>query len=73
MDQIFGPDKFQATAVWQKVYSPRMDSKGFSEDHDYIVIYGSQVGRIPFNQNVNQFNIIDPQTNLHYRRRSLRK
>src|SRR3989454_12527704 len=50
MDEIFGTDNFLAQVVWQKVYSPRMDAKGFSNDHDYLVVYRRsekcQVGKI---------------------------
>jgi adenine-specific DNA-methyltransferase len=39
MDEIFGRNNFVANGVWQKVYSPRMDAKSFSNDHDHVVIY----------------------------------
>jgi len=39
MDEIFGPENFIATVIWQKVYSPKNTAKHFSEDHDYIVVY----------------------------------
>lgn len=39
MDEIFGPENFIATVIWQKVYSPKNSAKHFSEDHDYIVVY----------------------------------
>jgi len=77
MDEIFGEENFVATIVWQKVYSPRMDAKGFSEDHDYILVYRrseeSTVGRIFFEQNLEQFSSVDSATGKQYRPRSLRK
>ena len=39
MDEVFGPDNFVATVVWQKVYSPKNTARHFSEDHDYILAY----------------------------------
>ncbi|MCS6288306.1 MAG: site-specific DNA-methyltransferase [Nitrospira sp.] len=39
MDEIFGPDTFITTVLWQKVYSPKNSARHFSEDHDYIVVY----------------------------------
>lgn len=73
MEEVFGEDHFLASAIWQKVYSPRMDAKGFSEDHDYIIIFGGEISRVPFEQNIDQFVLIDSETGKRYRRRSLRK
>lgn len=39
MDEVFGPENFVASAIWQKVYSPKNSARHFSEDHDYIVVY----------------------------------
>jgi len=39
MDEIFGPENFVATCIWQKVYSPKNTARHFSEDHDYILVY----------------------------------
>ncbi len=40
MDEVFGANNFVATVLWQKVYSPKNSARHFSEDHDYIVVYG---------------------------------
>ena len=40
MDEVFGSANFVATLIWQKVYAPKSSAKHFSEDHDYIVVYG---------------------------------
>lgn len=40
MDEVFGAENFVATVLWQKVYSPKNSARHFSEDHDYIVVYG---------------------------------
>ena len=39
MDEVFGPENFIATVIWQKMYAPKSSAKHFSEDHDYIVVY----------------------------------
>ena len=39
MDEIFGGENFVATAIWEKVYSPKSSAKHFSENHDFIVVY----------------------------------
>jgi len=39
MDEIFGPENFIATCIWQKVYSPKNTARHFSDDHDYIHCY----------------------------------
>ncbi len=40
MDEVYGSQNFIATLIWQKVYAPKSSAKHFSEDHDYIVVYG---------------------------------
>ncbi|HEY2249486.1 MAG TPA: site-specific DNA-methyltransferase, partial [Planctomycetaceae bacterium] len=39
MDEIFGPENFVSTIIWEKVYSPKSSAKHLSENHDYIVLY----------------------------------
>lgn len=39
MDEVFGPENFIATVIWQKVYAPKNTARHFSEDHDYVVVY----------------------------------
>ena len=39
MNEVFGEEKFIATVIWQKVFSPKNSAKHLSDDHDYIVIY----------------------------------
>jgi adenine-specific DNA-methyltransferase len=41
-DEIFGPENFIATVIWQKVFSPKNTAAYFSEDHDYIIVYAKQ-------------------------------
>ena len=39
MDELFGPENFVATCIWQKVYSSKNTARHFSEDHDYVMLY----------------------------------
>ena len=63
MDEIFGAENFVAQIIWQKVYSPRMDDKGISAEHDYILAYAGSddfiPAKMPFVQNAKQFTEID--------------
>ncbi len=76
-NEVFGEKNFAATIIWEKVYSPRMDAKGFSNSHDYILCYVKSnilsIQREIFEQNESQFNFIDEKTKRKYRRRSIRK
>ena len=40
MDELFGPENFIACCIWQKIFSPKNTARQFSEDHDYVMIYG---------------------------------
>ena len=76
-DEVFWRENFVANCLWQKVYSERMDAKGFSVSHDHLLVYrktGCFVPRqLPKEQNSAQFGFLDEATNKYYRRRSLRK
>ena len=39
MDEVFGPDQFVATVIWEKADSPRMDAQYFSGRHDFLLVY----------------------------------
>ena len=43
MDEIFGEHNFVATAIWQKIFSPKNTAKYFSEDHDFILVYARNI------------------------------
>ena len=77
LKSIFGQNNFLCSAIWEKVYSPRMDAKSFSSDHDYILVFSKsekvKINKIPFEQNNTQFSFFDQLVNKYYRRRSLRK
>ena len=76
-DEVFGRGNFVANALWQKVYSERMDARGFSVSHDHILVYQKTdkffPRQLPKDQNASQFGFLDESTNKYYRRRSLRK
>ena len=40
-DEVFGRSNFVANIVWQKKYTIANDAKGFSENHDHILVYAS--------------------------------
>lgn len=47
---VFGEESHTATLVWEKMYTTKNDASGFSNSHEYIVIFGraaSQVGLLP--------------------------
>jgi adenine-specific DNA-methyltransferase len=54
-DEIFGRANFAANCLWQKVYSERMDARGFSVSHDHVMVYQKtdrfNVNPIPKEQN----------------------
>ncbi|MGO3743949.1 MAG: site-specific DNA-methyltransferase [Alcaligenes aquatilis] len=38
-DEVFGPENFIASIIWQKKYGPKSDAKYFSESHDFVLAY----------------------------------
>jgi site-specific DNA-methyltransferase (adenine-specific)/adenine-specific DNA-methyltransferase len=49
MDEIFGAQNFVAQITWQKVYSVKGSAKFMSEMHDYVAVYGKNVGSLTLN------------------------
>lgn len=76
-DEVFGRKNFVANCLWQKVYSERMDARGFSVSHDHLLVYQKSEKffphQLPKDQNAAQFGFFDESVNKYYRRRSLRK
>jgi adenine-specific DNA-methyltransferase len=76
-DEVFGRPNFVANCLWQKVYSERMDARGFSVSHDHLLVYQKTEKffprQLPKDQNAAQFGFFDESANKYYRRRSLRK
>ena len=46
MDEVFGASNFCAEVVWQKADSSRNDVKGFSVDHDVILVYAKDLAQV---------------------------
>lgn len=40
MDEVFGRGNFIAAVIWRKNYAPKSSARHFSEDHDYLWVYG---------------------------------
>src|SRR3989339_1335200 len=47
-DEIFSEKNFVAAIVWQKVYSPKNQSKRISNDHEYIFAYAKNIDLLDF-------------------------
>ena len=45
MDEVFGEENFVATICWHKMDSPKNTALHFSEDHDYVLVYGRNAAR----------------------------
>lgn len=41
--EVFGEENFLAQLVWERAFSPKNDSKYFSECHDYILVFAKQI------------------------------
>ena len=48
-DEIFGEINYIATIIWQKVYSPKNQSKRISVDHEYVLAYAKNIEFVDFN------------------------
>ncbi len=44
MDELFGRENFVATIVWEKADTLRNDARQFSVSHDYLLVYGRELG-----------------------------
>jgi adenine-specific DNA-methyltransferase len=50
MDEVFGRGNFVGTAVWQKKYAPKSDSKYLSESHDFVLGYARKLDVLSLNR-----------------------
>ena len=78
LDEIFGEDNFLGQLAWEKVYSPRMDSSGFSKDYDTVLTYAASKPNVVLSdrlaeQNDRAFTYVEPETGMRARLRTLRK
>ncbi len=42
-DEVFGPENFVDSIIWQKKYGPKSDAKHFSESHDFVLVYARSI------------------------------
>lgn len=49
-DEVFGRGNYIATAIWQKKYAPKSDSKYLSASHDFVLAYAKSLGRMTINR-----------------------
>lgn len=68
-DQVFGEKNFVGNVIWEKTDSPRMDVKGFTVRHDYILVYAKSdfvLKRIFPNEVPGHYNKIDDSGKRYY-------
>jgi len=46
MNEIFGEENFLASIVWENIHTRKNTAQYFSENHDYIVAYARNKGRV---------------------------
>ncbi|WP_170581928.1 site-specific DNA-methyltransferase [Ruegeria arenilitoris] len=44
LDEVFRPQNFVASIIWQKKYAPQNDATWFSDSHDFLVVYANRKG-----------------------------
>jgi adenine-specific DNA-methyltransferase len=57
LDEVFGPNHFIGTIIWQKADTVRNDARRFSASHDYILVYGPPdwlANRLPRSEAMNE-------------------
>lgn len=68
-DEIFLSSNFLGNVIWEKTDSPRMDVKGFTVRHDYILVYSQNsfvLKRIIPNETPKHYNKIDSKGRRYY-------
>ncbi len=68
-DEVFGCDNFTGNVIWEKTDSPRMDVKGFTVRHDYILVYQKTdfvLKRIMPDEVPEHYNKIDDEGKRYY-------
>ncbi|MBX2974737.1 MAG: site-specific DNA-methyltransferase [Ignavibacteriaceae bacterium] len=49
LDEIFGRNNFVSQLGWQKVYSPKNQSKYFSNDYEFVLCYAKNINKCKVN------------------------
>jgi adenine-specific DNA-methyltransferase len=62
MDDVFFPENFVATVIWEKADSPRMDAEYFSQRHDSVVVYARNIERL----SISRLKSDDDEPAKHY-------
>ena len=68
-DLVFGEKNFVGNVIWEKTDSPRMDVKGFTVRHDYILVYAKSdfvLKRIFPNEVPGHYNKVDDSGKRYY-------
>lgn len=68
-DEVFGASCFLGDVIWEKTDSPRMDVKGFTVRHDYILVYAKEafiLKRITPDEIPDHYNKIDNHGRRYY-------
>ena len=48
-DEIFGAENFVDCIIWQKTFAPKNDSKYFSSEHEYLMVYAKNIQEFELN------------------------
>lgn len=68
-DEVFGCNNYVGNVIWEKTDSPRMDVKGFTVRHDYILVYAKKdfvLKRIKPQNVPEHYNKIDNKGRKYY-------
>lgn len=49
MNEIFGEENFVTEIVWQRTFATKNDSKYFSTEHEYILLYSKNISSLTIN------------------------
>jgi adenine-specific DNA-methyltransferase len=49
MDELFGPENFLGTVIWQRRHDPRNTARHISGDHDFLIVFAKDVNACEFN------------------------
>lgn len=48
-DEVFGEENFIECVIWEKKYAPQNDSKYFTSNHDFILVYARRIENFTLN------------------------
>ncbi len=50
MEEVFGPQNFVASVIWQKIHARNNSAQHFSADHDYILVFAKDRDSLRLNR-----------------------